>query len=171
METLVVVGFCYQTEAVTWCVCFKERDHSSCMIGMQGNTCAPVTSKKKTVVSALTTWEREVSVGDSFSFFFLFFFYNDCVIVLCLESGFFSIFVYILLGGSVQVGKQRQVDVCVGMDERKVCHCQWKCWLLWVLLYFVLLLWRVVIIFIWHVNLKGKQKSKCKYLVNLIRFL
>jgi len=45
------------------------------MIGMQGNTCAPVTSKrgwkKKTVVSALTRWEREVSVGDSFSYFLI----------------------------------------------------------------------------------------------------
>jgi len=95
------------------------------MIGMQGNTCAPVTSvkgwKKKTVVSALTRWEREVSVGDSFSYFF-----NNYLLlflVLNLDSFFFLlIFVYFLFGAfSIQVGKQRLVEY-VGMDERKVCH-------------------------------------------------
>lgn len=129
-EATLVVSFCYQTEAVTWFVYFKEKGTTQvAWLGMQGNTCAPVTSKrgwkKKTVVSALTRWERERERerGTCRRFFQLFF------LLFVVFLIFFSI--YFFFGGfNIQVGKQRLVGVCVGMDERKVCHCQWKSWLL-----------------------------------------
>jgi len=160
MGTLVV-GFCYQTERVTWCVCFKERDHSSCMIGMQGNTCAPVTSnkgwKKKTVVSALTTWEREVSVGDSFSFFF-FSFFNYVVLFLVLNlDSFRFLFIFCWGGFSSSWKTKTSGRVCWDGWKEGMSLSEWKCW---VLVNFVLLLLRVVIIFISSVNLKGEKKIK-----------